>query len=123
MPLCIYRVDVRKDEKRSIIGAEGAIPYIQNLPLSWIERFREQVTLVDLIGVVDEREVAGEVASWTAKRLPAFRGPELDFSSYRRGVVDVDVRVDGFCGDAVVLDPERGLIWHPENGVIKGDSK
>jgi len=37
------------DERRVIIGAEGPTPYLYNIPLVSIERFRTQVTLIDLI--------------------------------------------------------------------------
>ena len=37
------------DERRNIIGAEGPTPYLYNIPLESIERFRKQVTLIDLI--------------------------------------------------------------------------
>jgi tetrahydromethanopterin S-methyltransferase subunit A len=37
------------DENRNIIGAEGPTPYLYNIPLESIERFRKQITLVDLI--------------------------------------------------------------------------
>lgn len=44
---CLMRNGV--DERRNIIGAEGPTPYLYNVPLESIERFRKQVTLVDLI--------------------------------------------------------------------------
>jgi len=37
------------DERRNIIGAEGPTPYLYNIPLESIERFRRQVILIDLI--------------------------------------------------------------------------
>ncbi len=39
---------------RKIIGAVGASPYINNLPLEIVERFRKQVKAIDMIGIVDE---------------------------------------------------------------------
>jgi len=38
---------------RKIINAEGAIPYIENVPLEGIDRFREQIALEDMINVLD----------------------------------------------------------------------
>jgi tetrahydromethanopterin S-methyltransferase subunit A len=38
---------------RRIINAEGAIPYIENVPLEGVDRFREQIELVDMINVLD----------------------------------------------------------------------
>jgi len=37
------------DERRNIVGAEGPTPYLYNVPVESIERFRKQVTLVDLV--------------------------------------------------------------------------
>jgi tetrahydromethanopterin S-methyltransferase subunit A len=37
------------DERRNIIGAEAPTPYLYNIPIESIERFRKQITLVDLI--------------------------------------------------------------------------
>jgi len=36
------------DEKRRIIGAEAPTPYLYNIPVEAIERFRQQITLVNL---------------------------------------------------------------------------
>ena len=36
------------DEKKSIIGTEAPHPFLYNLPLEFIERFRKQLTLIDL---------------------------------------------------------------------------
>ena len=41
------------DEQGRIIGSRGAIPFIQNLPPEAIERFQEQVELIDCIGLED----------------------------------------------------------------------
>jgi len=37
------------DERRNIIRAEGPTPYLYNVPLESVERFRKQVALLDLI--------------------------------------------------------------------------
>jgi tetrahydromethanopterin S-methyltransferase subunit A len=44
---CLVRNGV--DEGRNIIGAEGPTPYLYNIALESIERFRKQITLVHLI--------------------------------------------------------------------------
>lgn len=47
------------DEDRRIIGTKGAIPYLCSIPEGVVQRFREQVTVVDL---VHPREVEEMVA-------------------------------------------------------------
>ncbi|KYK25512.1 MAG: hypothetical protein AYK23_03535 [Candidatus Proteinoplasmatales archaeon SG8-5] len=54
------------DGNGRIIGAKGAVPYIENLPPEAITRFREQVEIIDMIGTTDLDKVlekAGELAS------------------------------------------------------------
>ena len=41
------------DEKNRIVGASGAIPFISNLSSKEVERFREQVEIIDLVNVED----------------------------------------------------------------------
>jgi len=41
------------DERRTIIGSQAMTPYLFNIPLEAIYRFREQLTLIDLIGETD----------------------------------------------------------------------
>jgi len=41
------------DERRTIIGSQAMTPYLFNIPLEAIVRFREQLTLIDLIGETD----------------------------------------------------------------------
>ena len=51
------------NEKRTIIGSEAVTPYLFNIPLEAIERFRKQVTLVDLVGEMDPAVIAKAVWS------------------------------------------------------------
>lgn len=41
------------DERRTIIDSQAKTPYLFNIPLEAIYRFREQLTLIDLIGETD----------------------------------------------------------------------
>ncbi|MGY5872172.1 MAG: tetrahydromethanopterin S-methyltransferase subunit A [Candidatus Thorarchaeota archaeon] len=42
---------------RKIIEAEGAIPYIENVPLEGIERFRQQVELIEMINTLNSQKI------------------------------------------------------------------
>jgi tetrahydromethanopterin S-methyltransferase subunit A len=44
-------------EKGQIIGATGAIPYIDNIPQEGIARFQQQLEIIDMIDVEDESQV------------------------------------------------------------------
>jgi tetrahydromethanopterin S-methyltransferase subunit A len=61
------------NEKRTIIGSQGVTPYLFNIPLEAIERFREQVTLVDLVGEMDSKAVAKAVWSCYQEEPTAFK--------------------------------------------------
>ena len=40
-------------DKKKIIGATGAIPFVENLPLEGVERFQKQLEIIDLIDTED----------------------------------------------------------------------
>lgn len=45
------------DERRVIVGSKGVTPYLFNISLEAIERFRKQVSLVNLLGEADEETI------------------------------------------------------------------
>jgi len=65
------------DEQHKIIDAPGAIPYIENLKHEAIERFREQVEVVDMIGVTDKTKITTVIDSYIRKSPPSFGEPYI----------------------------------------------
>jgi tetrahydromethanopterin S-methyltransferase subunit A len=55
------------DENGRIIGARGAVPYIENLPREAVERFRVQVEIIDLIGVKDIGRILARMSELPSK--------------------------------------------------------
>ena len=55
-----------------IVGATGAIPYIENLNEEVMERFQQQVEAVDLIGIEDMGEITAKIKECAAKDPGAF---------------------------------------------------
>ena len=53
--VALVKNGVRKDKRRTIIGAEGPAPYLPNISLEAIERFRKQITLVNLLSEDDSK--------------------------------------------------------------------
>ena len=91
-------------DKGEIIGAPGAIPYIDNIPQDGIARFQQQVEIVDLIDVEDEGQIASKVKECVEKDPGAFEEEAMviDFS-------DDDEDEDE--GDAVrPVTPETALL-------------
>lgn len=48
-------------DKRKIIGATGAIPFIENMPDEAIERFQQQMEIVSMIDVEDAAAIQSQV--------------------------------------------------------------
>jgi tetrahydromethanopterin S-methyltransferase subunit A len=65
------------DEKHRIIGSESPHPYLYNLPMEFIERFRKQVTLVDLQFEGDPDLIRKAVWSCYQEAPVDFRGQQL----------------------------------------------
>ena len=59
-------------EKRSIVGATGAIPYVENIPDEGIERFQQQLEIVNLIDVEDAAAIQSKVKECIEKDPGAF---------------------------------------------------
>ena len=55
------------DEKNRIVGASGAIPFISNLSSKEVERFREQVEIIDLVNVEDMGQIKQEIDACAPK--------------------------------------------------------
>ncbi len=65
------------DENNRIIGAPGAIPYIENLNNEAIERFQKQIEVVDLIGVSDKKRIEKTIDECITKSSPSFGKPYI----------------------------------------------
>jgi tetrahydromethanopterin S-methyltransferase subunit A len=65
------------NEKRLIIGSKAHTPYLYNLPTEWIERFRQQITLVDLINEGSPELVRNAVWSCYQEEPVGFRDYSL----------------------------------------------
>lgn len=59
-------------EKRSIMGATGAIPYVENIPDEGIERFQSQIEIVNMIDVEDAGAIEAKVKECIEKDPGAF---------------------------------------------------
>lgn len=112
------------NEKNRIIGAEGALPYIQNIPASFVERFRRQVEVIDLIGVTEKRIVADEVRRILSGggRIEPYCGGELDFSTYLAGEDVPEFGLNLKTG-VVIVSPEYDIVFDPRRGVVRQDRR
>lgn len=49
------------EENGRIKDAPGAVPYIENLDSEAVERFREQITVIDMVGVTDMEKIQEKI--------------------------------------------------------------
>jgi tetrahydromethanopterin S-methyltransferase subunit A len=55
-----------------IVGASGAIPYVENLTEEAVERFQQQIEPVDMIGTEDMGQITAKIKELAAKDPGAF---------------------------------------------------
>jgi tetrahydromethanopterin S-methyltransferase subunit A len=65
------------DENHKIIEAPGAIPYIENLKEGAIKRFRDQIDVINLIGIREKEKLDKVINNYTAKTHPPFGKPYI----------------------------------------------
>ena len=59
-------------DTHKIIGTPGAIPFIENVPPEAVERFRDQIEIIDMIGVEDYGQLNAKVKELAAKDPGAY---------------------------------------------------
>ncbi len=60
-----------------IVGATGAIPYIENLPDDAIKRFQAQIQVVEMMGTEDENQIVAKIKELAAKDPGAFEAEPM----------------------------------------------
>jgi tetrahydromethanopterin S-methyltransferase subunit A len=103
-------------ETRKIVDAEGAIPYIENIPLEGIDQFREQVELIDMINTNDPAKIDAKAMDLSSK----------DPGEYSKGAMWVEFKVTTqksprrTMGGDVILLPEFGVILESSSSLVAG---
>ena len=59
-------------DKKKIIGATGAIPFVENVPLEGVERFQQQLEIIDLMASEDVGEIQAKINECVEKDPGAF---------------------------------------------------
>ena len=79
-------------DKKKIIGATGAIPFVENVPLEGIERFQQQLEIVDLIDTEDIATIQSKINECVEKDPGALEGEpiimEVDEENEKLVIVD-----------------------------------
>ena len=110
---CLHEKGV-DEASRKIVDSPGAIPYIENVPLEGVERFRNQVEFINMMNVSNPQEMASRVEEMNSRNP----GP------YPEGAIWVEFRVgsggtrSASIGGSVALLPEFGVSYDPWNSLV-----
>ncbi|MBP2030283.1 tetrahydromethanopterin S-methyltransferase subunit A [Methanohalophilus levihalophilus] len=100
------------DENGRIIGSEGAIPFIENIDGTMIERFQRQVTFIENIGLTDLDEIFRIVEEYKDKGDAFPEEPMMFQQPSRRCPFSLDeVDADVIVAENVFMDTSCGLIY------------
>ena len=64
-------------EKGKVVGAQGAIPFIENVGDAEIKRFQEQIEVVNIMETEDLGQIKAKIAELTARDPGAFAGEPM----------------------------------------------
>jgi len=65
------------DEKKRITGAKGNMPYLKNIDKELIERFRQQISPLNLMGETDSQKVNGVIDELLSKGVEGFKAEAI----------------------------------------------
>jgi tetrahydromethanopterin S-methyltransferase subunit A len=99
---------------RKIIGAEGAIPYIENVPLEGIERFRKQIELIEMINVQNPEEIS-KASSDVEERNPGRYEEDAMWIEFK--VSSGESRRSSLSSDIMLL-PEYNTVYDHTNSLV-----
>jgi len=104
------------DEKGRIIGSQGAIPFIENISREAVERFQQQVTLLDRIGLNDPEEIRQIVEDYRNKGEVYPEEPMVVCApKKRKASFTVPASGDVIISGELVMDSRAGIICLAEN--------
>ena len=72
---------------KKIIGAEGVIPYLDDIPANAIHRFLREIEIIDLVGTTDPAVIQQAIDSCSGKErreAPEFSMPEINEHSWKK---------------------------------------
>jgi tetrahydromethanopterin S-methyltransferase subunit A len=103
------------DEKGRIIGSEGAIPFIENITKTAIKRFQDQITLFDMIGLVDREEIIEIVREYKDRGEAYSEEPFVVLSQKKRqSNLRIPTSGDILISEEFVMDATAGIIYKAE---------
>jgi len=100
------------DEQGRIVGSNGAIPFIENIPLDAIEHFRAQVELIDRRGLVETGEIQAIIEEYKSKGEPFPHPPMVIQSAKKKKTVEREIKgADVMITDNILMDTTSGVVF------------
>lgn len=107
------------DEMRKIRNAPGAVPYIENLNDEAIDRFRDQVEIIDLLGETDMEVLLAQLDTLLGQNTTSFGEPYIAIRLRRESSSGMVMDDSLALHRSLLLTPflEISDIAHSETGV------
>ncbi|WP_054864888.1 hypothetical protein [Methanosarcina barkeri] len=73
--------------QKKIVGSEGVIPYLNEIPATAISRFLREIEVIDLVGITDPSVIQQAIDSCSRKErneAPELFMPEIDENSWKK---------------------------------------
>ena len=100
------------DEQGRIVGSNGAIPFIENIPADAIEHFRAQVELIDRRGLVETGEIQAIIEEYKSKGEPFPHPPMVVQSAKKKKPVEREIKgADVMITDNILMDTTSGVVF------------
>ncbi len=100
------------DEQGRIVGSNGAIPFIENIPADAIEHFRAQVELIDRRGLVETGEIQAIIEEYKSKGEPFPHSPMVIQSAKKKKPVEREIKgADVMITDNILMDTTSGVVF------------
>jgi tetrahydromethanopterin S-methyltransferase subunit A len=100
------------DENGRIIGSDGAIPFIENIPVDAINRFRQQIEIIDHRGLVDTEKIQSIIDEYSAMG-DSYPEPPMIIESTKKKKQRIVREITG--GDMMV---SQGIMMDSASGII-----
>lgn len=101
------------DDTGRIIGSDGAIPFIENIPIDAIDRFREQVELIDHRGLVEPEKIQSIIDKYKCMADP-YPEPGMVIESRKKKKQKVQYEIisgDMIIAPGIIMDSASGIIF------------
>jgi tetrahydromethanopterin S-methyltransferase subunit A len=110
------------ENTRRIIDAKGAIPYIENVPLPAVERFRKQIELIDMLNNLNADDIEAKNAELNTKNPDVYPESaiwiEFKVKTKRKTPLLTSEGIDVLPEFGITLNPMSSLLSEHVQGAI-----